>query len=173
MKHNRTSSFQHGVTMIEVLVAIVVLSFGLLAMLGLLLNGLRMTSTSNYRTIAAQQLVAMADMMNANPDLIGAYASPVANNGTYCFGANCTGTQVATADYDIWQSNVANSLPNGSGIVCLVNSAVPTNFQNFVCGTTGRPSVKICWNENARVAISGGGASGFGASTDTCLTAQL
>ena len=46
---------QHGVTMLEVLIAIVVLSFGMLGLLGLLTNGLKMTSSSQYRTIAAQQ----------------------------------------------------------------------------------------------------------------------
>ena len=174
MKHTRTPAFQHGVTMIEVLVAIVVLSFGLLAMLGLLLNGLRMTSTSNYRTIAAQQMVAMADMINANPDIAGSYSPPAAVSGsTYCFSTNCNSTQIAPADYDIWRLNVASSLPNGSGVVCLDSSPTDGNSANFLCDNTGRTTVKICWNENARVAISGGGGSGADSSTDTCLTTQL
>ena len=75
MKSRHPHPFQQGVTLLEVLIAIVVLSFGLLGMLGMLMNGLKMTSSSHYRTIAAQQLTAMADMINANPSLIGTYAN--------------------------------------------------------------------------------------------------
>jgi len=165
---------QEGVTLLESLVAIVVLSFGLLAMLGLFLNGLRMTSSSHYRTIAAEQLVAIADMINANPNLIATYSPPAANTGNvFCFTADCATTQVAPADFQLWQANVAASLPNGVGTVCLDASPADGNSSNFQCSGSGRPTVKICWNENARVAVSGGGGSGSDSSTDTCLTSQL
>ena len=76
MKSRHPHPFQQGVTLLEVLIAIVVLSFGLLGMLGMLMNGLKMTSSSHYRTIAAQQLTAMADMINANPSLVNLYSTP-------------------------------------------------------------------------------------------------
>lgn len=52
---------QSGVSMLEVLIAILILSLGLLGMLGVLLNSIKLTSSSNYRSIAAEQANAMAD----------------------------------------------------------------------------------------------------------------
>ena len=174
MRHDSAPTFQHGVTLLEVLIAVVVLSFGLLAMLGLLLNGLKMTSSSNYRSIAAQQMVAIVDMVNANPYLIAGYSPPGAVSGSaYCFSANCAAADLPPADFDRWQLNVQNSLPNGSGTLCLDASPADGNSGNFACSGGGRPTAKICWNENARIAISSGGASGSDSSTDTCLTSQL
>jgi type IV pilus assembly protein PilV len=207
-KTNMTSPalrhLQRGVTMLEVLIAIVVLSFGLLGMLGLLTNGLKMTSSSQYRTIAAQQLTAIADIISANPDIVAAYSSlatnptstnPAANS---CFTSNCTSsvsTNTTTAgtppvtttsttitsflpatDYRLWLNDLQAMLPQGSGTVCLDATPADGNSANFACDGLGRLTVKICWNEHARVAISGGGgggAAGSASAQDTCLVTQL
>lgn len=189
---------QHGVTMLEVLIAIVVLSFGLLGMLGLLTNGLKMTSSSQYRTIAAQQLTAMADMISANPDIAFAYAALPANSSVT---ANClttagcptgvsttttgsppvtttslSNTQLPQTEYELWRRNLLALLPQGAGIVCLDGTPADGDSANFACDSSGRLTVKICWNEHGRVAISGGGGSGGAASAtaqDTCLVTQL
>lgn len=178
--------FQQGVTLLEVLIAIVVLSFGLLGMLGMLLNGLKMTSSSHYRTIAAQQLTAMADMINAheklsaNPLLKNAYAPPASSTITAsCFTTGCNTAQMPPTDYGLWLANLARLLPNGTGVVCL--DATPQDgssgsSSSFACTGAGRPTVKICWNENARIAISRGGVADTDpASTklSTCMSTHL
>jgi len=175
MKPILHSKHQTGVTLLEVLVAIAVLSFGLFGLLGLLTNGLKMTSSSQYRTIAAQQLTMMADMINANPDIRDKYRSPTAtNNASTCMAAaGCTTANFANNDYNLWQQNLAALLPSGKGIVCLDSTPGDGNSAGFLCSGTGRLTVKICWNENARIAISKGGVSGTDASTDTCLSEQL
>jgi type IV pilus assembly protein PilV len=191
---------QQGVTMLEVLISIVVLSFGLLGLLGLLSNGLKMTSSSQYRTIAAQQLTAMADMINANPEIVAKYSPPSGTaDSNRCFSMSGCSTTVVTnttttgtppvsttsttitsplpaTDYLLWQRDLANNLPSGVGVVCLDSTPADGNSANFACDNTGRPTVKICWNEHDRIAISGGGGSGAAASAsaqDTCLTTQL
>ena len=198
---------QHGVTMLEVLIAIVVLSFGMLGMLGLLTNGLKMTSSSQYRTIAAQQLTAIADMISANPDISFAYAALPWNSAVTanCLTATGCPTTVSTTttttgtppvsttitnispndlpktDYALWQMDLT-MLPQGVGVVCLdstpadgvANGSAATLLSS--CDNSGRLTVKICWNEQGRVAISGGGGSGGAASAsaqDTCLVTQL
>ena len=189
-------NLQFGVTMLEVLIAIVVFSFGLLGMLGLLANGLKMTSSSQYRTIAAQQLTAMADMINANPEIVSAYAPPASGGADVnCLTATGCTTTVSTVtsgtpavtitsvtstlprtDYALWQSDLAATLPQGRGIVCLDSTPADGDSAAFACDNLGRPTVKICWNEHGRVAISGGGGSlgaASAASQDTCLTTQL
>lgn len=181
MKSRHPHPFQQGVTLLEVLIAIVVLSFGLLGMLGMLMNGLKMTSSSHYRTIAAQQLTAMADMINANPSLIGTYANatPMTPSSTTvaatCFTTGGCGTALPPTDYKLWQDNLRALLPNdtGRGILCLDATPADGNSGAFACDNTGRPTIKICWNENARVAISSGGVTGSDSSTDTCMSTQL
>lgn len=175
MKPIPHTKYQTGVTLLEVMVAITVLSFGLFGLLGLLTNGLKMTSSSQYRTIAAQQLTMMADMINANPKLFSGYATlaTTATPGACMTTADCTTANLPNNDYYLWQQNLGVLLPSGQGIVCLDNSPGDGNSTNFQCSGTGRLTVKICWNENARVAISKGGVSGTDASTDTCLSEQL
>lgn len=173
--------FQQGVTLLEVLIAIVVLSFGLLGMLGMLANGLKMTTSSHYRTIAAQQMDAMADMINANPKIVNSYAtltypptSTVPAVTANCLkAAGCSATAMPVTDYRLWRDNVARFLPTGAGVVCLDASPADGNSGDFACSGTGRLTVKICWNENARVAISSGGVTGADTSTDTCMSTQL
>lgn len=171
----KNSHTQAGITMLEVLVAIVVLSFGLLGMLGLIVNSLKMTSSSHYRTIAAQELTAMAEAINANPVLIANYAPPGNTpNYTNCLGtAGCATADLPQTDYALWRSNLARLLPGGSGVVCLDQTPADGNSAAFQCSGTGRPTIKICWNENARIAISKGGASGSDSSTDSCLSVQI
>ena len=179
MNSHTPSRFQQGVTLLEVLIAIVVLSFGLLAMLGMLMSGLKMTSSSHYRTIAAQQLTAMADMINANPSLIGTYANatPMTPSdptvAATCFTTNGCGTALPPTDYKLWQDNLAALLPSGTGVLCLDATPADGNSGAFQCSNTDRPTVKICWNESARVAISSGGVTGADTSTDTCMSTQL
>ncbi len=176
MNSHTPNRFQQGVTLLEVLIAIVVLSFGLLGMLGMLMNGLKMTSSSHYRTIAAQQLTAMADMINANPSLINLYSPPTSSTPTpTCFTTGCNTAQLPPTDYGLWQANLRALLPNdtGRGILCLDATPADGNSGAFACDNAGRPTIKICWNENARVAISSGGVTGADTSTDTCMSTQL
>ena len=146
-KHSHT---QAGVTMLEVLVAIVVLSFGLLGMLGLIVNSLKMTSSSHYRTIAGQQLVAMAEVINSKVS-VSPSDFPSGSPNFNCFDAAC-----ATTDYALFQVNVGSLLPNGRVVVSSASS-------------TSRPKVQICWNESSRIKISGGTTG----ADDTCLDMPL
>ena len=55
-----------GVAMIEALIAIVVISFGLLGLAGLQLAGVRTNQVAYYRSVATAQAYDMADRMRAN-----------------------------------------------------------------------------------------------------------
>lgn len=140
--------------MLEVLIAIVVLSFGLLGMLGLIVNGLKMTSTSNYRSIAAAQFSAMAETLNANPEALAIYTTPASSAITAnCLkAAGCDSQKLAATEYGLWQQRLASALPDGNGIVCRDSTpgdgptaASPANWD---CDGNGRAVVKICWNES-------------------------
>jgi type IV pilus assembly protein PilV len=112
---------QSGFSMLEVLVSILVISFGLLGMAALVTTGMRSNNTAYFRSIATQQTLDIADRMRAN--LVGARAGnydaltaviPVSGD---CAATNCNATQMSIYDHAQW--NTANSvlLPGGKGTV--------------------------------------------------------
>ncbi|GJL74816.1 MAG: hypothetical protein NMNS02_09220 [Nitrosomonas sp.] len=121
---------QQGISMLEVLITILVLSLGLLGMAGLVTTGMKSNNTAHYRSIAVQQIHDIADRMRANLAgvRIGSYdaLTTVIPAGNDCVAAECDAAQVAVFDHTQW--NTANSvlLPGGVGTVTgnLVNGFV-------------------------------------------------
>src|SRR5882762_5337274 len=66
MKNVLSRSYQRGLSMIEVLVAVVIISLGLLGMAGLQASGMRTSQSAFYRAQAAQFTNDMAERMRAN-----------------------------------------------------------------------------------------------------------
>lgn len=127
-----------GFTLLEVLVAIVVLSLGLLGLAGLQAATLRNNQIAYYRAIAVQQTYDMADRIRANQAgaVAGAY-----NNLTNtipadpdCVANVCSAANMAVADHSQWNNNNARMLPAGSGTV--------------VSAAGGGFNIRISWNEN-------------------------
>lgn len=126
-------SHSKGASLIEVLVSIVILSFGLLGLAGFQIVGLSANNGSTMRTIATQQAYDMADRIRANPDGIVAIPSHP-NSGVFydnisgigadpgCGGGVCIPGQMAA--YDTFQWNTANAalLPSGKGTVKRIGS---------------------------------------------------
>jgi type IV pilus assembly protein PilV len=123
----------HGFTLLEVLVAVLVLSFGLLGIAGLLLASVQNNSVSTQRTAATFLAQDMADRIRSNinatkvKDVNGvtktAYylSADVAATSASCFtaGTACATDQaVAARDLFIWRQQIQQSLPGGTGIVC-------------------------------------------------------
>lgn len=107
-----------GFTLIEVLIAVLVLSIGLLGLAALQANGLR----SNFGAYARSQAVIlandMADRIRANPTAAASYNNingPVADPG--CLVADCNTTDIALHDTAVWYTSLQNALPNGTGTV--------------------------------------------------------
>jgi len=163
---------QGGVTIIEVMIAILMLAMGLLGVLGLVTRSMQFSSSANYRTIAAQQSYAMAEILRSNPsmldqfrDLPAAGAVPVAS----CFqNAGCTTTANWTSTaYGQWRLQLAAILPSGSGYVCrdsvadnlAANADAPSTDADWMCDNAGSYVVKVCWNESrAAIGAFAGGA---------------
>lgn len=117
----RLDNKQSGFSMLEVLVTILVVSFGLLGMAALITTGMRSNNTAHFRSIATQQTLDIADRMRAN--LAGVRAgnydalTAVIPVSADCVDANCTTAQMSVYDHAQW--NTANSvlLPGGRGTV--------------------------------------------------------
>lgn len=146
---------QQGFTLLEVLVAIVVISLGLLGLAGLQVVSLNNNQTAYYRSIATQQAYDMADRVRAN--LAGVKANEYNNldnsipTDPDCVTNACTPAQMADADHAQWNINNQRLLPGGFGTVCsaalpcpLLPAPAPAN--NDV-GPDGAYRIAVAWTE--------------------------
>jgi len=124
-----------GFTMLEVLITLVVISFGLLGLAGLQLFALKNNQSASLRVAATVLAVDMVDRMKANFQGVinGEYNKP--GTADYAAGvascnatAGCTPNELAQNDRFEWAQRVAAALPGGTGIVCLDSTAAaPAN----------------------------------------------
>ena len=152
-----------GFTLLEVLVAVLVLSFGLLGIAGLLLSTMQNNTIAAQRTTATflaqditdrirQNLNATKRFTLANIPRTPDYLNSVGTNNN-CYGPAPTGQcadsgAVAEKDLYIWNALIKNSLPAGEGVVC--RDLTPddgTRFLDAQCDNldTSPWVVKIFW----------------------------
>lgn len=109
--------------MIDVLIALVVLSIGLLGLAGLQATGLRYNQGAFFRTQATLLAYGMADRMRANTAGVtaGNYNAitpgSVSSSPPNCVGAVCSSSQIAQYDAAQWEADVQSLLPSGQGKV--------------------------------------------------------
>ena len=118
---DRIMNKQSGFTMVEALVALVVLAIGLLGIAALYLHSLRAGRTAIYRTQGVTLAADLADRIRANRTAIAAYNSTLAQahaEVATCFTtAGCTAAQLAESDLSRWKNSLALQLPGGQGQV--------------------------------------------------------
>jgi type IV pilus assembly protein PilV len=114
---------QRGMTLIEALVALLVLSIGLLGVAGLQLQALRSNHGAHLRSQATILAHDIADRMRANRTeaLAGAYVVDV--------GEVPTGTTLADLDVAAWKDSLAEILPAGDGAVVLAGNVATITVQ--------------------------------------------
>ena len=97
---------QKGLSLIEVMIALAVFSFGLLALAALMASGLKYNTSALHRSYATSQAYDMGDRMRANRlGLDAGYYNNLSDSGTDpdCIESSCTPEQMA--QYDAWQWN--------------------------------------------------------------------
>lgn len=114
---------QNGISMVEVLVAIVVLSFGLLGLAGLQADGLRSNNDAYMKSQATLLAYDMMDRMRANLQGVenGLYddlfSSTPEDPGCINSTTGCSIQQMSQHDAYEWSETVAHLLPGGQGRV--------------------------------------------------------
>ncbi|MGI9329979.1 MAG: type IV pilus modification protein PilV [Gammaproteobacteria bacterium] len=129
MSQLRQKRQMRGFTLIETLVAMVVLAVGMLGIAALYIEGLRSGQASVARTTAVNLAADMADRIRANPNVPATYqgVGPGANNGCVNGLIACTPIEIAQEDWFWWLQDVQNRLPVGAtaGVVANVAVAAP------------------------------------------------
>ena len=111
-----------GFSLLEVLIALVIFSFGLLALAALMAKGLQYNTSALHRSYASSQAYDMADRIRANH--LGAaenryHSVPDSLSNPDCISDGCTPTQMAQFDHWEWSVTNAAVLPAGSGKVAV------------------------------------------------------
>ena len=123
---------QTGFTLLEVLVALAVLSVGLLGLASLQITALRYNASSLYLGQAINLAYQIIDSMRANRALAvaGNYTSAIPTTATVCAttASTLTGT-VAAQDLQIWRNAIACTLPSGEGSITLAGNRVTVTVQ--------------------------------------------
>jgi type IV pilus assembly protein PilV len=103
-----TRGFAKGFGLIEVLIAVLVLSIGLLGLARLQMTGLRSAHSATQRMDAINLSYDIIDRMRANrlEANAGKYVTPL--------GGTCSCAGTPKTDVDTWQASVA-TLPTGKG----------------------------------------------------------
>lgn len=115
-----------GFTLIEVLVALLVLSIGLLGVASMQTNGLRSNNNALIRSKAVQGCEDILDRMRANRNAALASGYVVALTVA---PAAPTYTGMALTDLQEWKNALANNLPGGDGSVALAGSVATVTVQ--------------------------------------------
>lgn len=108
-------STQSGVSLIEILITMVILMFGLLGVAGLLVSGVSNSAASESMSKANQLLADMADRIRANRDAALSATSEYIT--AYGESPPTNVTSIALQDKRDWLTAISAQLPSGSGRV--------------------------------------------------------
>lgn len=195
--YNRKSQakpYSNGFTLLEILVSIVVLSFGLLGMVGIQAMALKSNNDAKQQSAAVQLASELSDMMRgnqavalgltaaANPYLIADYQylsgtifepTEKCNEGSGC----TTPLNVATWEKYDWLTRVNNTFPGARVQVCYDKTPYTTGgLHQWGCAAASAPvagdsiSIKIGWtrtttNSDRSPGTGGTVANAFDAAT--------
>ena len=170
---SRTLSSSKGFSLVEVLISIIILSFGMLGMVGLQAAAIQANRDARLQSVASSLARELAEMMRgnkqiglltgtANPYLVAvsnpSAATPLAPaTPSYCLNvgaAACTSqTNTANAQMTDWLSRVDSDLPGAKVTVCVdaqpfdASSGLPV----WPCtpGAGATSVIKIGWTRNS------------------------
>lgn len=163
----QSKTMSHGFSLIEVLISLLILSFGVLAMGGLQLAALKSNQIAGNMSQAATLAKDYTEMMrsnwtvsnNTNTLTVSGVVNPylfdssdpstfTATTSTNCQSTTCTGAQISVLHIADWVERVRSQLPSARAVVC--RDPAPRNSDGsyrWGCGSNNAStvSIKIGW----------------------------
>lgn len=141
-----------GFSLIEVLVAVLVFSLGILGFISLQVKSIQAGQVAYYRSQATTLASDIIERIRANSSVAANYAGTDTNVAGGCdisSASGCSPSDMVSADLHSWQALLSNSLPSGLGIVCLDSTPYDGTPTAPACdGVGGSYVAKIWWDEN-------------------------
>ena len=157
-----------GFSLVEVLVSIIVLSFGLLGMVGMQASALKSNREARLQSSGVVLARELAEMIRGNKAIgigagtanpyLGTFSSAplVATTPLYCLSVGTTAcastTEVANAQMTEWLARVDAELPGAKVAVCYDSAPFDANgIPQWTCGSGagGVITVKIGWTRGS------------------------
>jgi type IV pilus assembly protein PilV len=158
-------SRSHGFTLLEVLIALLVLSFGLLGLAALQAYSVKANQSANFRSQATALANMMLDNIRANRVNLSQYYANDYVVGD-CFGVP-PATPPAAFELGEWQREISCLLPNGRGAVAPISAnevAVCIRWSDERWTTTSGTTAGRCTDDAATFGAglaSGGPGAGL------------
>ena len=146
-QRHATLACARGFSIVEVLVALVVLATGMLGIASLYVTTLRASGSAISRMQVVNLASDLGDRIRANRTAGAAYQGPAATDATGCIGttANCNPQTLAAHDLFVWNQQIARTLP-GSPTGAVVVTALTGGISNY--------DVTITWSEPGEGTLS-------------------
>ena len=162
--------------MLEVLIAVLVFSLGMMGLAGLLIFAIQSNHVAYLRTQATFLAHSMADRMGANPAgvwggdyNIGSILAPGTGITTTCAGG-CNPAELATRDIQAWSQQLNTFLPNAKGTITCTTGGLAylpnAAQQDMRPPYGGKCTMQLKWNE------AGGAGGAQQSSIDTTQQGQ-
>lgn len=141
---------ESGFSLIEVMVAVLILSVGLLGMAALMATSLRNNQSADFRSQAVNLAHDQLEMLRSNVANLPAYGRGWTNPAASCAGAEVPYAYSNTVDLfrqdrNYWARKLCRTLPNGSGRV-LVSGSVAAGYT---------ATIDVCWTDNREATDQG------------------
>lgn len=127
---------QQGFTLLEVLVAMVIVSIGLVGLAGLMMTSAKNNQSAYQRSQASWMAYDIIDRMRSNLTLAKSSAYNVA------LGSSPSGSTIAFTDLTQWKQQLSTALPTGDGSVAVQGSLA---------------TVVVRWNDSRGLGTNSGG----------------
>ena len=133
---NRAPRSQRGFSLVEVLIALVIMSVGMLGIAGLYVQSMQAGRTSMLRHHAVTLAGDVADRIRANPRAGIAYEGPGLNGSCVSGVTDCDEGAMAGHDIMLWQQQAADTLPDGEVEITFDDSGTPPVY-----------TIDVTWDE--------------------------
>jgi len=119
---------QAGFSLVEVLIALVIMSVGMLGIAGLYVESMQAGRTSIFRHNAVTLAGDVADRIRANPRAGAAYEGDGLDEGCVGGTTDCDETEMAENDIFLWKDQADDTLPGGDVTVTFDATVFPNEY---------------------------------------------
>jgi len=128
VSRTRQPARQNGFSLVEVLIALIIMSVGMLGIATLFVQSMQAGRTSMFRHHAVTLAGDVADRIRANPRAGIAYIGQGADSGCVGTGNYCNEAAMAANDIFLWDQQVVESLPNGDVTIAFDDTVIPPMY---------------------------------------------
>ncbi len=149
LRNSQSRIFRHrsGFSLVEVLIALVIMSVGMLGIAGLYVESMQAGRTSSFRHNAVTLAGDVADRIRANPAGGVDYQGARGNNNCVLGNVDCNPSQMAANDIDLWKTQASDTLPTGDVTITYDDTVFPPEYTIVVswseAGATTPPTYTI------------------------------